>query len=233
MAIAAVEKGTSIRGAAEMYGIPQATLHDHISGRVRGSKPGPTPYLTTEEEEELASFLIRCAKIGYPHTRQQVMATIQEIVNFKPQFHDVITNGWWERFKQRHSYLTLRTAIPLSYVRAMAQDQESLDRYYDLLESTLKENDIFNRPTNLFNCDETGMPLNPKPLKTVSERGAKHASYLTGNSKSQITVLACTSAAGYALPPFIIFDRKNLLLVGKFPVPHMACLPVGGWTWII
>lgn len=151
--------------------------------------------MTTEEEEELVSFLVRCTKIGFPHTRQQVISIVQEIVNSKPKLHDVVvTNGWWERFRQRHPHLTLRTAVSLSYVRAMAQDQESIDRYYNLLEDTLKQNDIFDKPI--------GMPLNAKPLKTVSAMGAKNQSYLRGSCKSQITVLACTSAAGYALPPF-------------------------------
>ena len=55
-----------------------------------------------------------------------------------------------------------------------------------------------------------GMPLNPKPLKVVGEVGAKSMSKISGNSKSQITVLACTSAAGYPLPPFVVWDRKTL-----------------------
>lgn len=86
----------------------------------------------------------------------------QEIVNSK-DIEVVVTNGWWERFLQRHPYLTLRTAVPLSYVRAMASDRDSLERYYDLLEETLRNNEIFDDPTRIFNCDETGMPLNPKP----------------------------------------------------------------------
>ena len=70
-AIAAVQKGVSLRRAAEMYSIPRSTLHDHVSGKVKEfGKQGPKPYLTIEEEE-LASFLVRCAKIGYPHTGQQ------------------------------------------------------------------------------------------------------------------------------------------------------------------
>ena len=66
---------------------------------------------------------------------------------------------------------------------------------------------IIYDPTHIFNCDETGMPLNPKPLKEVD---AKSMSKISGNSKSQITVLACTSAAGYPLPPFVVWDRKTL-----------------------
>ena len=29
-------------------------------------------------------------------------------------------------------------------------------------------------------------------------------------TKAQVTVLACTSAAGYAIPPFVLYDRQTL-----------------------
>ena len=79
---AAVEQGgSSIRRAAVEYGIPRSTLHDHISGKVEhGAKPGRDPYLSLEEEEELVSFLLKCARIGCPRTLKQVMALAREIV---------------------------------------------------------------------------------------------------------------------------------------------------------
>lgn len=54
---------------------------------------------------------------------------------------------------------------------------------------------------------------------------------ITGNTKSQVTVLACSSAAGYALPPFVIFDRKSLnpqLTVGEVP-GTLYGLSAKGW----
>ena len=192
-----------------MYGIPRSTLHDHVSGRVTHSKPGPEPYLSLEEEEELANFLLKCARIGYPKTRQQVLALVQDIVSCRrPEV--LVTNGWWERFTKRHPHVTLKSAVPLSYVRAMAQDESSIEAYYNLLETTLRQNGIFDSPAQIFNCDETEMPLNPKPLKIVGERGAKNPSYICGSIKNQVTVLACTSASGYALPPYVILARKTL-----------------------
>ena len=72
--IAAIDRGESIRRAAEMFGVPCSTLHDQISGKVKQyARQGPKPYLTPEEKDELANFLLRCARIGYPHTRQQVI----------------------------------------------------------------------------------------------------------------------------------------------------------------
>ena len=230
-AITAVDKGESIRRAAEKFGVPRSTLHDHVSGKVeQHAKQGPKPYLTPEDEDELANFLLRCSRIGYPHTRQQVLSIVQDILNSKG-INVVVSNGWWERFLQRHPHLTLRTAYPLSYLRAMSSDRDSIERYYDLLEDTLRSNEIFDDPTRIFNCDETGVPLNPKPLKVVGEVGTKNPCNFTGNQKSQITVLACTSAAGYPLPPFVIFDRKTLTKeLTKGEVPGAAYgLSSKGW----
>ena len=44
----------------------------------------------------------------------------------------------------------------------MAEDEVQLDSYFNLLETRMKS------LIRLFNCDETGMALNSKPLKVVS-----------------------------------------------------------------
>ena len=221
-AVAAVEvDGVSIRRAAMLYSVPKSTLYDHVSGRVdRQAKPGPKPYLSLAEEEELVNFLLKCARIGYPHTRQQIIGIVQQALAKKFDQPPSVTNGWWERFVNRHVNLSLRTPAPLSFIRAMAMDRECLDQYFDLLKVTLEENDLFDKATCIFNCDETGFPLCPKGEKVLCERGAKNPCNLTGNNKTQITVLGCASASGYSLPPFVCFDRKNLnlkLTEGELP----------------
>ena len=141
-AMYACEKGESVRRAAAMYGVPKSTLHDHVSGKILvGAKSGRDPYLTVEEEEELTSFLVQTARIGYPHTRKQVFSLVQQILDDKG-IQTTITNGWWERFRQRHPNLTLRSAVSLSYARAMASDNDVLLRYYDILEECLRSNKI-------------------------------------------------------------------------------------------
>lgn len=209
-AIAAVEHGDSVRLASEKYSVPRSTLHDYLSGKVQQwGKSGPKTYLNQEEEDELVCFVTRCARIGYPHTKKQVLAIVQQIIDNKG-IETVISNGWWERFCGRHPKLTLKTAIPLGHARAIATDPVVVNNYYDELERVLKSNKIFDKPGNVFNCDEIGLPLCPKCPKVVDQIGSKNPSHLTGNSKSQITVMACGSAAGYAIPPFVIFDRKTL-----------------------
>ena len=209
-ALKAVDKGEPVRRAAELYKVPRSTLHDRASGKVmHGAKSGPQPYLSIEEEEELTNFLFEMAKIGYAHTRKQVIALVQQIVNSKG-IATTVTNGWWERYVQRHPQITLRVAVPFSYARAMATDREVIDRYFDMLEDCLRANGLLNKPACIFNCDETGLPLDPKCQKVVDRVGCKNPSYLTSGSKSQMTVMACTCAAGYPIPPLIIFDRMTL-----------------------
>ena len=163
----AIEKGVSLRRAADMYRVPKSTLYDHVSGKVAfGARSGPDPYLTTEEEEELCSFLIQVATIGYPHTKKQVLALVQQILSSKG-ITSTVSNGWWERFCQRNPGITLRSAVPLSIARAAATDPEMLSRYYDTLEECLQINEIYDNPNAIYNCDETGLPLNPPALRVV------------------------------------------------------------------
>ncbi len=121
--------------------------------------------------------------------------------------------------------MSLRSAVPLSLSRAIASDPTVIQNYYDELEDTLESNDIFDRPAHVFNCDESGMPLNPKCPKIISERGAKNPSYVTGKSNYS------TCAAGYSIPPFVIFDRKTLNpLYSRNEVPGtMYGLSPNGW----
>lgn len=71
--IKAVEDGEKIVTAARSYGIPQISLHNRVSGKViHGTKLGPKPYLTKEEEIEFSEFLLTVSEHGYGRTRRQV-----------------------------------------------------------------------------------------------------------------------------------------------------------------
>ena len=70
-----------------------------------------------------------------------------------------MTRGWWQRFCQRHQNVALRTAVPLSVARAMTSNPDVLDRYFKMLTDTLTANRLLHKPTQIYNCSETGMPL--------------------------------------------------------------------------
>ena len=89
-----------------------------------------------------------------------------------------------------------------------------------MLEDCLTKNDIFDNPSHIYNCDETGLALNPACPKIVDLKGSKNPSHVTSGDKSRVTVLACTNATGITIPPMVIFDRKTLnpqLIKGEAP----------------
>ena len=83
-ALKAVESGTGINKAAREHGVPATTLKDRVSGRVaHGIKSGPRPYLSTEEETELGTFLKNWASVGYGKTRKDVLLIAESVAKEK------------------------------------------------------------------------------------------------------------------------------------------------------
>ncbi len=121
-ALKAVQEGAGINRAAGDHGVPASTSKDRVSGRVKhGVKPGPKPYLCTEEEGELSSFLKTCATVGYGKTRKDVMHIAESVARDKNMLKKgYITHGWWNRFLERQGDLSLRRSDSTAHVRMNA-----------------------------------------------------------------------------------------------------------------
>ena len=66
-AIEAVKNGEPLLRAAVMFGVPRTTLGDRIC--VHGTKCGPRPYLSPDEELQLSEFIVEVGQAGYGKTR--------------------------------------------------------------------------------------------------------------------------------------------------------------------
>ena len=219
-----------VRKAAVDYCVPRSTLHDKIYGKViHGTKSGPRKYLTSLEEEQLVSHLRNCSSIGYGKSRKDTLALVQAAVN-KKGFNTQVSPSWLKSFAARHPELTLKTGESISIARQTGASKENLQSYFDLLGQTLHDNDLLHRPCQIFNTDETGIPLDLKPLKVYGTVSQKNFYSLSTGNKSQITVLACVSAGGLCLPPMIIYNRKGFgdgMDDGTIPGTLFAISPKG------
>jgi len=94
-------------------------------------------------------------------------------------------------------------------------DREALEKYFSiiLLKSTLKENDLMNKPGQIrvYNVDKSGVTLDHWLPYVLTKKGQKRSGVLSRN-KGQITVVGCINASGQAITPFIVFDARNLEL---------------------
>ena len=94
-------------------------------------------------------------------------------------------------------------------MNAMSKQQE-LEEYFHVVKDVLDKNGLMNQPGCIYNVDESGMPFEHRPPRVVTAKGQRKVRYRTSGNKSQTTVIGCVSAAGQALPPFVIFDAKSL-----------------------
>ena len=79
--------------------------------------------------------------------------------------------------------LSIRRGDFTAHCRMDAMSKESIEGYYDLLEDTLSEHDLFNAPAQLYNMDESGVPLSPRTPNVIEKRGDKKVRYQVSGKK--------------------------------------------------
>ena len=78
-----------------------------------------------------------------------------------------------KKFCCRNPNLTLRAPAPLSRARVHATDPDMINIYLDLLEETLECHDLLDKPEQVYNMDEMGMPLDPQSVKCVYQESTR------------------------------------------------------------
>lgn len=82
----------------------------------------------------------------------------------------------------------------------VGSDHSIIGKYFDPLEQTLIDNGLHDKPSQIFNLDETGIPLDPSAPRVVAGHGTKNPSALSSGDKAQTTVLACCMLQGVLSP---------------------------------
>ena len=121
--------GMSTRRAALEYDIPQSTLSDNVRGRVcLGAVSGRKKYLTHSEEEELVTFIIKSAEIGYGYAVREIMNLVQDTID-KKGIQATISHGWWDGFRARCPCIVKRRPEPMTHVCAQGACPEVLEKF--------------------------------------------------------------------------------------------------------
>ena len=203
--------------AAERNNVPSTTLYNRVSGRVvHNVNPGPVRYLNPVEENTLATFLKHCSEVGNGKTRKEVLAIAEGVARDKNILRGTkISQGWWRNFIERQRDLSLRRGDNTAHSRMDAVNAETMQHYFNLLKDVLDKNGLMNAPHQIYNVDESGVPLDPKALNVVAKKGSKKVRVRSTGRKGQVTVVACGNTAGQVIPPMIIFDAKSCVMHGQ------------------
>ena len=198
---------------ARKYDVPRRSLTDRVSGRVKhGKKPGPPTAVSEDGEKALVSYLQYMAARGFPLTPKMVRAYAWAIALREGTASRFPAEGpsanWFTRFRRRHPQLSLRKMDNLERSRAECLSKETVTRYFFTLNELLTKNGLKCKPRQIYNADESFLPLNETKEKAVTMRNSKSVFSQSLGTTEHITVLCGASASGAALPPMIIYPRS-------------------------
>ena len=174
-------------------------------------RPGPPTVLTKEEESQIAQQM---SEMGYGLTKEAVMHMVYTYVTKcqrqNPFANETAGRWWFQGFKSRHPNLTIRMPQPLSHARAISGNKENISDFLGKLGSIYGKFNLFSKPMQIYNSDETGVTIVHRPSKVVAELGRRHVYSVTSAERGHThTVLSCISASGFVLPPCIVYPRKK------------------------
>ncbi|KAJ8942178.1 hypothetical protein NQ318_002851 [Aromia moschata] len=110
--------------------------------------------------------------------------------------------AWMQSFLERHPELSVRQAEGLSLSRARGMNRDDVRQFFNLLNQVVTEYNLLEKPSHIFNMDETGVQLINKPGKVITTKGTKDVHVLTSKERGEnVSVVACCSADGHFIPP--------------------------------
>ena len=84
-----------------------------------------------------------------------------------------------------------------------------MDAWFDDFEEFLVAKNLANKPSQIWNCDETGFDMQGRAGNIIGPSDRKQAPYrVLSGSREHITMLPCFNACSQWMPPYFIFPGK-------------------------
>lgn len=205
--------------ASKQFNVPQATLRRRYGGKNQicngvNKKLDRAPIFSPEIEQKIVSHILNLESKLFEITIKELRLLAFELAEgagIPHNFNRVKKEAgldWVKGFRLRNKDISLRKPEPTSAARAQAFNKPQVNKYFDLLSTTLeKENISFDK---IYNMDESALTTVQKPSKILASKGKKQVGALTSAERGQhVSIVACVSSIGHYIPPALIFPRKK------------------------
>jgi len=209
------DQNIAIRTAAKNNNIPEKTLRNRIkTGNFVKGTLGKKCHLGEETEKQLVEHIKKLQSRGFAPSRKnlrKIAFNLSQKMNLKQVFNSekqIAGTDWYKSFMRRNDTLSLKKARGISNAHAIAMNKEETDNYFKLLYQSLNDYKLVNKPSNIYNMDETGLQLNNESSLVVVAKGkcSKIVQVRQSSEKGKtIIVIACCNAESSFLLPYCIF----------------------------
>ncbi|XP_041350707.1 uncharacterized protein LOC121369719 [Gigantopelta aegis] len=144
--------------------------------------------------------------------------------------HELAGKDWVAGFLKQHHSVSIRTPEATSMARATAFNKTNVKVFYSKLQDLYARNNL--TPDRIFNLDETGLTTSQKPQKVIAESETKQVAQLVSHECGQtVTMCGFVNAIGNALPPCMVFLRKNFknYMIHGAPPGTLGIAYPSGW----
>jgi hypothetical protein len=234
IALFRAEPHRSIRSLAYEFKIPRSTLQDRLKGK-RSIKTFASgrQRLTTHEEASIYRMAVQMASWGWPISIHGLRGFVEDLLKARGDYEPLGVN-WYSRFLDRHPELKLFQSRVLDQARQTAANYQTLASWFDLYITTKLRYGIADNDE--YNMDEKGVMKGiGDAVKVIIPRQQKTASSIQPDNREWVSIIECIGFNGYVLPPYIIFEGKQLQQSWfrndiEIDQQTVVCCSPNGWT---
>jgi hypothetical protein len=211
--------------------VPRTTLRERRAGKLtrRDCQPNSSK-LEKREEEAIVAHILELDTRGIGATRAMVEEMANDLLAARGE--GPVGNCWVDRFKTRTKEIKLRRSRSYDRQRALNEDPRVIQPWFELVRETKQKYGILDEDTHNF--DESGFMMGmiaAQMVFTGSEKRSNPKKIQPGN-REWVTIIQGICAAGWAIPPFIIFGGKVLISSWYPGLPRDWVIETSanGWT---
>ena len=221
----------STKHASRAFDVPRTTLRRRRDGTLsrRDTEPN-SKKLDKLEEHAIVQRILKLDAQGVGATRTMVQEMANDLRAARGK--GPVGKCWVDRFTKRTDNIKLRRSRPYDRQRALNEDARVIMPWFKLVEDTKAKYGILDEDTHNF--DETGFMMGvitAQMVFTGTEKRSNPKKIQPGN-RQWVTIIQGICAAGWAIPPFIIFSGKVLITSWYPGLPHDWIIETSpnGWT---
>jgi hypothetical protein len=223
----------TVRAAAQAFDVPRTTLRDRRAGKPprRDCQPN-SKKLTQLEEQVIVSHILSLDQRGFAPTYAAVRDMADKLLAARGAGQ--VGVHWPRNFVKRTDRLTTRFNQAYDRQRALCEDPVLIRGWFELVEQTKAKYGICDE--DVYNFDEAGFmmgKIKTQLVVTGSERRGRPKAIQPGD-REWVTAIAAINAAGWLVPPFLIFAGQYHLSAwyeeADIPRDWAIAVSDNGWT---